>query len=118
MGIVEVDIVQIEAIELLLSAGAPINAAAKFGATALHLAAKHGMAEAAKVLLAHGADVHAANSKGAAPLHLAARHGHTEAAAGVRSAFSPNPPAAPKEGARLEVRPPSPRLEAVAVEGS
>ena len=48
------------------------------------------------------------------------RHGHTEAAAGVRSAFSPNPPAAPKEGARLEVRPPSPRLEApvVAVESS
>ena len=45
------------------------------------------------------------------------RHGHTEAAAGVRSAFSPSPPAAAKEGARLEVRPPSPRLEAVAVEG-
>ena len=45
------------------------------------------------------------------------RHGHTEAAAGVRTAFSPNPPAAPKEGARLEVRPPSPRLEAVAVDG-
>lgn len=44
------------------------------------------------------------------------RHGHTEAAAGVRIAFSP--PAAPKEGARLEVRPPSPRLEAVAVESS
>ena len=30
------------------------------------------------------------------------RHGHTEAAAGVRSAFSPSPPAAAKEGARLE----------------
>ena len=48
------------------------------------------------------------------------RHGHTEAAAGVRSAFSHRPPAAPKEGARLEVRPPSPRLEApvVAVDSS
>jgi ankyrin repeat protein len=83
-----------EAVELLLSLGAEVNADAYGGTTALHAAAKGGSSggrrdpdayrRTAEVLIAHGADVNriAAGDGGQSPLGDAVRSGN-EAVAGV-----------------------------------
>ena len=66
--------------ELLLAAGAPIDATAAAGTTALVVAAQHGFHDVAAVLLAKGADPDAA-AAGQAALHWAALRGDRELAA-------------------------------------
>ncbi len=66
--------------ELLLAAGAPIDAAAAAGTTPLVVAAQHGFHDVAAVLLAKGADPDAAGA-GQAALHWAALRGDRKLAA-------------------------------------
>jgi ankyrin repeat protein len=65
-------------VDLLLSHGADVHAADKYGDTPLHWAAYYGRCDAVEQLLSHGADIHAANSRGVTPLHEAAWEGHSE----------------------------------------
>ncbi|XP_074301965.1 uncharacterized protein LOC141633350 [Silene latifolia] len=73
-----------EAVELLLSRGAFVNAKAKNGATPLHLAVWHSLKSedcvTVKTLLEHEADSHAKDYYGETPLHMVARNGCNEAA--------------------------------------
>lgn len=59
----------IEAVKLLLDAGADVNAKNDFGATALLWCARDG--EKARLLIEHGADVNARSKQGRTPLMLA-----------------------------------------------
>ena len=69
-----------EAINLLLAAGADMNAQAEVEYTPLHAAATGGHTEAIKALLAAGASVDAREGRRkATPLHVAAAGGHAEA---------------------------------------
>ena len=66
---------------LLLSAGAPVNAADFRGFTPLAEAASHGSADCVAQLLSHGADVHAVDTQGYTPLHATAYCGSIPCAA-------------------------------------
>ena len=59
--------------ELLLHAGAPVNARQHGGWTALHAAAQHGDRETMELLLDYGADAALANDEGKTALDLVAR---------------------------------------------
>ncbi|MCP5525183.1 MAG: acyltransferase family protein, partial [Verrucomicrobiales bacterium] len=61
-----------EAAELMIAAGADVDARGQDGGTALHAAAFLGCAEAAQVLLENGADPRAANLRGETPVDVMA----------------------------------------------
>ena len=67
-----------EVIEILLAAGADINARADSWMTPLHLASQLGKRAAARVLVAHRADPDAKSHTARTPLHLAAEAGQSE----------------------------------------
>jgi ankyrin repeat protein len=62
----------VKTLDMLLEAGADINAHSDRGYTALHYAASYGSHHTAKLLLERGADLNAQNKQGQTPLHLAA----------------------------------------------
>ena len=62
-------------IELLLDAGADVNALNQHGNTALHYAALKGDKEAVRILLENSTDYNMVNEKGQTPLHYAATSG-------------------------------------------
>lgn len=64
-----------EAMEILLEAGADVNAADSTGLTALHVAAMLGLQEEARWLIAHGADIRQRDQFGDMPSHTAAIYG-------------------------------------------
>ena len=59
-------------VDILLAAGAAVDAATTKGETPLHLAAEKNLVAIAEVLLAAGAAIEATTSEGKTPLHLAA----------------------------------------------
>merc|ERR1712112_701476 len=67
-------------ISTLVSKGADVKIANKFGMTPLHHAAVHGGAEVLKALLDAGADPNHADDAGRLPLHWTATKGHVEGA--------------------------------------
>ena len=76
----------LEVLELLLNAGADVEAKNADGETPLHQAAKNGHADAIKALKEAGADVEAKNADGETPLHLAAKNGHADAIKALKEA--------------------------------
>ncbi|CAL1144599.1 unnamed protein product [Cladocopium goreaui] len=66
----------LEVVQVLLAAGASVEAMNKFCFRPLHLAAAKNHPEVVEVLLAAGAWVEAKNDNGATPLHWAAERGH------------------------------------------
>jgi cytohesin len=66
--------------EVLLKAGADVNAKAKDGWTPLHIAVSGKQREVAELLLANHADPNAKNDEGQTPLHLAVQSGQRELA--------------------------------------
>ena len=71
----------LEAVRLLVGAGADVNAGQHGGWTPLMGAAAHGDAEIVEVLLAAGADPAAVNDEGANAVSLATSNGHSQVAA-------------------------------------
>ena len=67
-------------VELLLQAGANVNAQGINGYTPLHLAAENGWAAMARTLIAAGANVNSAADLGLSPLHCAGQSGKLEVA--------------------------------------
>jgi ankyrin repeat protein len=67
-----------ELIEILLTAGANIDAPNIDGRTPLHYAAFHGSKEIIKILLAAGANIDATDINGVTPLYLATFYKHKE----------------------------------------
>jgi ankyrin repeat protein len=65
----------LEEVKRLVTNGANVNAANKYGTTPLHVAADSGQAAIVEFLVANGANVNAANKCGNIPLHWAAGHG-------------------------------------------
>jgi hypothetical protein len=65
---------QVKMIELLLKAGAQINAQDKNGATPLHRAVRTRCAKAVQILLKRGADPKIKNKSGSTPFHLAVQN--------------------------------------------
>ena len=63
-------------VEVLLDAGAPVNATAEGGGTPLHSAAFNGDTAIVKALLDRGADPEARSGDGKTPLDLASDQGH------------------------------------------
>jgi len=61
----------IAAIEYLLARGVDVNAADRFGVTALHTVAKRGYVDVLRYLAAHGGDVNVADRTGRTPLDYA-----------------------------------------------
>lgn len=70
----------VEAIRLLLDAGADIDARDITGMTPLHVAAMYSRGRASTLLLERGADLQARDSFGDTPLHTAAIFGRTKMA--------------------------------------
>jgi ankyrin repeat protein len=68
----------IKLVELLLQAGATVDARNEARRTPLHHAAHGGALEVARILVARGADVMARDEVDATPLHSAAKKGHHE----------------------------------------
>jgi ankyrin repeat protein len=69
----------VEMVRLVLRAGAPVNAANRYGVTPLMMAATNGNAEILEALIAAGADAKAAMPEGETALMTAARSGNAEA---------------------------------------
>jgi len=65
-------------VELLLAAGADVDAKNNYGWTALHYAAAYGHADVVELLLEAGADIKAKNNSGGTALHYAAAYGHAD----------------------------------------
>ena len=65
-------------VDLLLAAGASVNACPLSNATALYNAANGGHLDVVQRLVTTGADVDLRTSSGSTPLHAAANNGHTE----------------------------------------
>jgi ankyrin repeat protein len=61
----------IERVNLLIKAGADVNASTIYGDTILHQAAGSGFYEAVKILLENGADSKAVNKAGKTPYDIA-----------------------------------------------
>ena len=76
----------VEAIDVLIKAGADPNAKNDAGNTALHAAAYRGSVGAIRALLAAGADRNARNVYGATALDIAMREGRDDAARALRDA--------------------------------
>ncbi len=74
---------QAAAVELLLAAGADVDALNDRGAAPLHQAAAAGDAATVAALLAAGADPSTADNDGATPLHVAAEQGQAELAEAI-----------------------------------
>ena len=69
----------VKTVALLITAGANVNLANKFGNTPLFFAVGNGHTEIVKLLIAKGADVNKADNKyGITPLYRASSKGHTE----------------------------------------
>jgi len=68
------------ALEMLLTAGAEINARTNWGATPLHLAGLNGRVRSIEFLLSHGADANARDQHGQTPLDLARDKRHLDCA--------------------------------------
>jgi ankyrin repeat protein len=64
----------VDAVTVLLAAGAAVNSQTLSGSTALHGATRQGNPEMVQLLLRHGADVHICNKHGDTPLYYACRH--------------------------------------------
>ena len=65
-------------IELLIAAGADVNARSKEDLTPLHLAAVNGIEEVCELLISEGADIKAVADNGHTPLSLATAQGNRE----------------------------------------
>jgi ankyrin repeat protein len=65
-------------VELVVEAGADVNARGEGGVTALHLAAEAGHEDIVRFLVDHGADLHAETAGGWTALHAAAASGSTD----------------------------------------
>jgi ankyrin repeat protein len=68
----------VDAIELLMGAGADVNARGEFGHTPLHEASAQNKLEAVRVLMAWGADLVIKNDWGQTPREAAALAGNSE----------------------------------------
>lgn len=68
----------VEAIDVLLKAGAKVNKVGNNGWTPLHIAANRGNVEAIKLLLKSKAKVDQLDKDGWTPLHMAAQYGHVK----------------------------------------
>lgn len=77
------------AMDLLVDAGADVNAADGTGLTALHVAAMLGLQEEAQWLLDHGADMHQPDHFGDLPSHTAAIYGQGGVIKVLRDAGDP-----------------------------
>ncbi len=77
---------RVDAIEMLLANGAPLEAVNRTGFTALNHAGEAGSLEAARALLAAGADPAHANNAGYAPAMTARENGHQEVAVLIEAA--------------------------------
>ena len=73
-----------EIAELLIAAGADVNAKNKYGTTPLHKAAFYGHKEIAELLIANGVDVNAKKNNGRTPLDRAIWINETEIADLIR----------------------------------
>ena len=76
----------VEAVKVLLKAGADVNARDKDGGTPLYAAVFWGHVELVKLLLEAGANVNAKGIGGDTPLHLAAIQGNVGAVKVLREA--------------------------------
>jgi hypothetical protein len=82
---------QLGTIELLLAAGAEVNALCELGQTPLHLACGMGGRVAAERLLGAGGDVALRDARGMTPADCAARAGHATLATDLRAWGASNP---------------------------
>jgi ankyrin repeat protein len=71
---------RVELIDLLVAAGADVNARNQRSVTPLHMAARYGLALTAAALLRHGADANARDANKETPLYRAANLGHSDVA--------------------------------------
>jgi ankyrin repeat protein len=76
----------LETCEVLVRAGADVNAKQHGGFSVLHTPAHHGGLAMAELFLRHGADASAKNDDGKTPVNVAREQGHSELAARLRVA--------------------------------
>jgi hypothetical protein len=80
-----------DVVELLVRAGADVDAANQWGVTPLYLAAAGGFKEIAALLIAQGANVNVKEQRGETPLQVATRKGHAETASLLRGTAATEP---------------------------
>lgn len=76
----------LETCEVLVRAGADVNAKQHGGFSVLHTPARHGGLAMAELFLRHGADASATNDEAKTPVDVAREQGHSELAARLRVA--------------------------------
>ena len=69
----------VDALAVLIAAGANVDTPNSGGSSPAYVAAQEGRAETLKLLIAAGADIETPRSTGARPLYIAAVHGHVDA---------------------------------------